>query len=394
MRTASIVGVGETDYGADYAAWRAKAPGYEAPDLDTLMKRAFERAVADAGFQPEDVDGLIASAGYEGSAPEIVAKTLGINPRFKAAGSVLPLGMAPGEGVIQRAVAALEAGDCNTVAVVYGSASRTSGRQFGGDTYVGQDRDSYYYYHPWGWSSQAAHWALTFQFYMQTYGATEEDLASVAMTLRAHAVANDNAIMREPLTLDAYLAAPYVVRPLRRLDLCLPNDGAVCLVLQRSDDATGGAHTPVQIAGWADTEIHHSKLKFLVKYRLAPQLKEAGQAALAMAGLTLADIDHFQGYDASTIHLVNQMEGYGFVPAGEGLEFCKSGGMAIGGSLPVNTSGGMLSEAYMHGWNHLAEATRQLRHEAGPRQVEGIEASMFSLATTESAHPIILTRGA
>jgi acetyl-CoA acetyltransferase len=359
------------------------------------MKLAFDRAVADAGLRNEDVDGLIACAGYEGAAPEVVAKSLGITPKFKASGGVLPLGITAGEGVVPNAVARLAAGECDTIALVYGSASRTSGRQFGGDTYVGQGRDSYYYYHPWGWSSQAAHWTLTFQFYMQTYGATEEDLASVAMTLRGHAVANDNAIMRDPLTLDAYLAAPYVVRPLRRLDLCLPNDGAVCLVLQRTADAAaGGAHTPVQIAGWADTEVHYSKLHFLVQDRLRTQLQAAGGAALAMAGLTLADIHHFQGYDASTIHLVNQMEGYGFVPAGEGLEFCKAGEMAIGGSLPVNTSGGMLSEAYMHGWNHLVEATRQLRHEAGPRQVEGIEASMFSLATTESAHPIILTRGA
>ena len=113
-----------------------------------------------------------------------------------------------------------------------------------------------------------------------------------------------------------------------------------------------------------------------------------------MAGMDLSDIHHFQGYDASSIHLINQVEGYGFVEPGEGLDFCREGHAAIGGKLPINTSGGMLSESYMHGWNHVVEATRQLRHEVGARQVEGVQTSMFSLATTESAHPLILARGA
>jgi acetyl-CoA acetyltransferase len=112
-----------------------------------------------------------------------------------------------------------------------------------------------------------------------------------------------------------------------------------------------------------------------------------------MAGLDLSDIGHLEAYDASSIHLISQLEGLGFVEPGQGLDFFQSGAAAPGGTLPVNTGGGMLSDAYMHGWNHIAEVTRQLRHEAGERQIEGLQASMSCLAQTDQAHPIVFTRG-
>jgi hypothetical protein len=113
-----------------------------------------------------------------------------------------------------------------------------------------------------------------------------------------------------------------------------------------------------------------------------------------MANVALSDVQHFEGYDASTIHLINHIEGHGFVKPGAGLEFCKAGEMAPGGSLPVNMAGGILSGSYMHGWNHVAEIVRQLRHEAGPRQIKGVEISMFSLAQTDQVHPMVFMRGA
>ena len=112
-----------------------------------------------------------------------------------------------------------------------------------------------------------------------------------------------------------------------------------------------------------------------------------------MAGLSLDDIGHFAGYDASSIHLVNQVEGIGFVPPGEGLAFCGDGGMDLGGRLPTNTDGGNLSGAYMQGWSQVVEAVRQLRGEAGARQVAGLGASMSVLAQTDQAHPMIFVKG-
>jgi len=278
------------------------------------------------------------------------------------------------------------------MALVYAVASRSIGRRYGGQTYQGAGPGSYYYYHPWGWSSQAAHWAVIFQHYMATYGVEERDLGAIAATLRESATLNDNAIMRQPLSIDEYLTSRYIVRPLHLFDLCLVNDGGVCLILRRADAASDSPHSPVLVSGWGHTEVHHSKMHYMVKEGLRPQFEAAGEQASTMGGIARSEIDHFQGYDASTVFLLNQIEGYGFVKVGEGLDFAKEGHLRIGGLLPSNTNGGMLSEAYMHGWNNLVESVRQLRHEAGIRQVNGAETSMFSVATTESAHPVILRR--
>jgi acetyl-CoA acetyltransferase len=387
-RVAAIVGVGHTDYAIDYSAARKKEPGYAPPGSETLRQVAFDRALADSGLRRDDIDGFGLSAIYEPELPpQDVAKALSLEPRCYVRGEGMMVGIVP------RSVAALAAGRCNAIALVYDAVSRQINRQFGGDTYSGSGRNSYYYYHPWGWSSQAAHWALMFQYYMSTYGATESDLGSVAVTLRNYATVNPDAIMRSPLSIEDYLESRYIVRPLHLFDLCLVNDGAICLILTTSDRAKDLLHTPVLIAGWGETEVTVSKMDYMVKDRLRSHLQDAGRQAFDMAGLSVSDVDHFQGYDASSIHLINQLEGYGFVEPGEGLNFCKDGQMALGGSLPVNTSGGMLSEAYMHGWNHVVEAVRQLRHEMGARQVQDIQISMSSVATTESAHPMLMARG-
>ncbi len=382
----AVVGVGETDYGADYRAARSAGDGFVPPDAEALGRRAFERALADSGLGRGDVDGLCASFPYGGAAPEAFAAALGVSPRHTMRGG----GMMP----FLAAVQAVATRQCDTMAVVHSLPSRAIGRQYGGQTYGGEGRDSYYYYHPWGWSSQAAHWALMFSHYAAAYGASEEDLGAVAVTLRSNAARNENATMRRALSIDDYLASRYIVRPMRLLDMCLINDGAVCVILTGTDRARDLPHPPVVVSGWGNAQVQHSKLHYMVEERLYPQLAAAGAEALGIAGVTPADVDHFEGYDASTIHLINQLEGYGFVEPGEGLDYWKEGHTAIGGTIPTNTGGGMLSEAYLQGWNLLAEVVRQLRHEAGDRQVDGAEVSLFSFATTESAHPVVFTRGA
>jgi acetyl-CoA acetyltransferase len=387
-RVAAIVGVGHTDYGVDYAAARQKDPAAVSPSSEALRQVAFDRALADSGLRREDIDGFSLSAVYESELPpESAAKAIGLEPRCYVRGEATMARIVP------RSVAALASGRCNAIALVYDAVSRQIGRQFGGGTYTGNERFSYYYYHPWGWSSQAAHWALMCRYYMSTYGATEADLGSVALTLRRYAMVNPDAIMRGPLTIEDYLDSRYIVRPLHLFDMCLVNDGAVCLILTLNGRARDLLHTPVLIAGWGDTEVTTSKMHYMVKEGLRTQLQEAGRQAFDMAGMSVSEVDHFQGYDASSIHLICQMEGYGLVEPGEGLNFCKDAQMSLGGSLPVNTSGGMLSEAYMHGWNHAVEAVRQLRHEMGARQVQGIRTSMSSVATTKAAHPLLMTRG-
>lgn len=387
---AALVGVGETDYGDDYAAARAKAPDFQPPTPEGLATLALERALDDSGLKRSDIDGLLVSFMYGGPDSSEAAALLGVQPRWLAGA---PIGIMAGP--IPLACAAIAAGKCDTVALVYAVASRSIGRKFGGQVHsagIGTPA-SYYYYHPWGWSSQAAHWALTCRHYMNQYGVTEADLGSIPLQLRANAMANPQAIMRKPLTIDDYLASRYIVDPLHLLDMCLVNDGGVCLILRRADMARNSAKPPVGVAGWGEAMVKANKLETLVVDRLRPQFQAAGAQALDMAGLSIGDVQHLECYDAATMHLVNHVEGHGFIEPGETPALCKDGGLAPNGKVPVNTAGGMLSGSYMHGWNYVAEIVRQLRHDAGPRQIPGVEISMFSLAQTDQVHPVVFTRG-
>ncbi len=388
-RKAAIVGIGETDFHDDYKAERAKAPGYAPPSPEDMMKTAFERALADSGLTRGDIDGLAVSFTYGGPSPQEAAGLLGIKPRMaKSNGNIMA-------GPLPVVCADIANGEADCVAMVYMVSSRSIGRQYGGATYVGGQGgpSSYYYYHPWGWSSQAAHWAMIFRYYQGAFGAREEDLGAVAVQVRQHASTNPNAVMQKPFTIEEYMASRYIVRPMHLFDMCLVNDGAVCLIVRRSDMAKDMAHKPVLVAGWGEAINKHRKLECMVRDRLKPLMDQAGAEASAMAGVALDEVQYLEGYDASTIHLINQVEGYGFAGVGEGLEFCKAGQMTIGGRLPTNMGGGNLSGSYMHGWSQVAELVRQLRHEAGNRQVPGIEVAMSSLVQTDQAHPILYVRG-
>lgn len=396
-RKVSIVGIGETNYGADYQAERKRPEGWEPPTEESLLTKAFERALADSGLRREDIDGVTTSFTYGGPPADEVARMLGVNARFAQANGNIMAGPLP------VACAAIAAGKADTIAMVFAVASRSAGRLFGGMTHsTGGTPDpdaeggapaSYYYYHPWGWSSQAAHWALIFAHYQWRYGVGEEDLFHVARQVREHARAQANAVMTKELTLEDYMASRYIVRPLHLFDICIVNDGAVCLIVRRADMARDLAHVPVDVAGWGYSKVRQDKMHVMVREQLRPQLQQASREALAMAGVDLAAVQHFEGYDASSFHLINQVEGIGFTAPGTGLGFCRDGQMTVGGRIPTNTSGGNLSQAYMQGWSQVAEAVRQLRHEAGRYQVPDIGVSMTNLAQTDQTHPIVYVRG-
>jgi acetyl-CoA acetyltransferase len=388
-RRAAVVGLGETDYGDDYRAARAKPEGYVSPTPESLAAIAFERALDDSELMRRDIDGLAVSYLYGGPTPQETAQLLGLKPRH----CMEVMGIMAGP--LPQVCAAIASGQCDTMAVVYAVATRSIGRKFGGQGHgdEGGAPASYYYYHPWGFSSQGAHWAMTWQYYRHRFGRSEEDLGEVAMQLRRNAMLHPQAVMQKPMTITDYLGSRFIVKPLRLLDMCLVNDGAICLIVSRADKARYMAKTPIAIAGWGKSQVRADKLDALVRRQLREHFQESGAQALAMAGLSLADIGHFEAYDAASMHLVNHIEGHGFAEPGTALDGFRGGDFARDGRLPVNLAGGMLSGSYMHGWNHVAEIVRQLRHEAGPRQVPELAASMFSLAETDQVHPLIFTRG-
>ena len=384
----AIVGVGETDYAADYRAGRTGEtrqlgdPG----TLDSygLAVRAFKRALDDSGLRKEDIDGVAVGGPV---VHQRVCEILGINPIWGGDGAA--------DLLIPQAVQAIASGACNTVALIYGNAQRSMGTLYGGSTVTRDQPTSYYYYHPWGWSSQGAHYAMMFKAHQLLYGSTEEQLGAVAVTLRKHAVLNENAVMRDPLTIDDYMESRYICRPLHIFDFCLVNDGGVALILRRADMAQDLPRPPVLVSGFgrATAEIGATQLRDRMFDLYHAVLKASGDQCFAMAEMTTGDVDHFQTYDAFSIHLPINLEGFGFCEPGEGMEYIQDGRIEIGGELPCNTSGSMLSESYMQSWNHMVEAVRQLRHEAGARQVEGVETSMYCHHGSGGAYSIMYQRG-
>lgn len=359
-RQVALVGIGDTDYAADYGRARQKLP---CTDSYGYAARAFKRALDDAGLHVSDIDGLIAGPTLS---LERTGEILGIDPRWAAQGDAI--------NALMHGMLAIQTGVAETVALVYGNAQRTGGVKYGGPTADARSGFlSYVYYAPWGMTSQGALYAMMTQRYMALHDFGPRDLGEVAVALRAHASLNPNAVMQTPVTLDDYMDARFIVEPLRLLDYCLVNDGGVALILTTVDRARRlRADPPIAIAGVGRSEANVDATS------LRPRLMDfyhtghaaAAEQLYAMAGLGPKDIDSVQVYDSFSAHVVFALEGFGFCPMGEVAGFLRGGTIGPGGKLPVNTSGGHLSDSYMQGWNHQVEAVRQLRHAAGRRQVK------------------------
>jgi len=367
MRDVAVVGIGETDYWEDYRRARA---GERHEDGIGFAARAFKRALADAGLSREHLDGLVAGPAV---ALERVGEVLGIDPKWST--------QADAANAVMSAVTAIEAGLAETIALVYGNDQRTGGTAYGGPAPMGGERFlAYVYYSPWGLTSQGALYALTTSRYMHLTGFASEDLGEVVLAQRRYAQLNPNAIMRKPLDMDGYLASRFVAEPLRLFDYCLVNDGGVALIITTAERArTLTQHTPVLVAGIGRSDMNRDatslKPRLLDFYH--PAHREAAAQASAMSGLGPHDVDLVQIYDSFSVHVPISLEGFGFCAEGDAPALVRDGGIGPGGRLPVNTSGGHLSESYMQGWNHQVEAVRQLRHEAGERQVPNARVAQY-----------------
>jgi acetyl-CoA acetyltransferase len=270
---------------------------------------------------------------------------------------------------LMHAAMAVRHGLANYVVLFNSVAFRAQGAKFGG---AGQGLlyDSVY-----GMASPGAQYSLAFTRYQHLYGGTEAELGAIAVAFRKHARLNPHAIMQAPLTLDDYLAARYVAQPLRLYDYCLINDGAVAYVVTSAERARDLAHRPVLIGGTAE------RANFREWY-VDPGFWEDACASLRHdlldpLGLGPRDIDCLQVYDNFSPSVLWGLEGFGFAKRGEGLAWLQGGRIELGGELPINTSGGLMSEAYLMGWNQHAEAVRQLRGEAGARQVPGCRRILY-----------------
>ena len=195
-------------------------------------------------------------------------------------------------------------------------------------------------------------------------------------------ILNPDAVMKKPITIEDHEAARPIVEPLRLLDYCLINDGAVCLILTTADRAKDAAKPPVLISGFGGRDAFRRSAiaNFDIDFWHA-EVAEAARTAYGMAGVGTADVDALMCYDNFSPTVLFSLEGLGFCKQGESGAFVEDGALRLGGRLPTNTDGGHLSNSYMQGWALNVEAVRQLRGECGERQVEGAEVVQYVQAT-------------
>jgi acetyl-CoA acetyltransferase len=336
-----------------------EAPGYTAMELAAEAGRL---AVEDAGLKLSDIDGLFICLPNDFLSGLSLSEYYGIQPRMtnnsRTGGSAFLTHA-------EWAMLALDAGLIDYALICYGSNQRT-----GAGKLVSAQAPSAFEF-PYRPNNPVASYALAASRHMHQFGTTSEQLAAVAVSARQWANRNPEAFRQGPLAIEDVLATRLVADPLHVADCCLVTDGAAAVVMTRADRAADLRKTAVSLLG-AASATWHSEIAQLADLTVTAA-SESGQRAFAQAGLRPADIDVVNLYDAFTINTILFLEDLGFCPKGEGGRFVESGAIAPGGSLPVNTNGGGLSFCHpgMYGLFTLVESIRQLRGEAGDRQIKG-----------------------
>ena len=351
-----------------YIAGAAETPLGKVPDHNefSMCAVAALEALDEAGMTLKDVDAVFTNyMGEEGSVQ--LGEYLGLRPRYAESSD---LGGASFEFFVHHALLAIATGRCETALIAY--ASRQRSRKGRKRAVSAEDQSLPAQFEaPFGIHFPIGHYALSAARHMHQYGTTPEQLAHVALAARAWAQRNPKAWSREPLTLDEVMASPLVCDPLRKADCCLVTDGGGALIVTSAARARDARKQAIRVIGAGESQCQWQVAQ-------CPDLTVtpgaiSGREAFAMAGIRPADVDVFQPYDNFTHAVILYLEDLGFCKKGEGGAFVAEGRLLPGGALPSMTSGGGLS--YNHpgalGILLLIEAVRQLRGEAGERQVEG-----------------------
>lgn len=342
-----------------------------------MMAEASRLAIADASLAKEQIDGLFATTPYYYAPTLTFAEYFGLRPRYSDS-SVL--GGCSFEAYVGHAAAAITTGLCDYALIAYGSTQRSDGRSLvSGSEWLEYER-------PYGMLHPITPIALIAARHMHEFGTTSEQFAEVAVAARAWSSRNPRAPYRErSITVQDVLESPMISDPVHRLDSCLVTDGAAALVVTSAERARDLPKPPVSVLGFGEAADHRNITG--MSDLTTTRARDSAGRAFRMAGLTAADMDVAEVYDAFTMSLVILLEDLGFCAKGEGGPFVQSGAIQPGGSLPLNTNGGGLSFVHpgMLGAFLLTEAVQQLRGEAGERQVAG--------ARTALAHGMGFTLG-
>ncbi|MEU7418275.1 thiolase C-terminal domain-containing protein [Streptomyces antibioticus] len=331
-----------------------------------LHAQAARRALADAGLDRSRVDGF-ASAGLGTLAPVEVADYLGLRPTWVDSTSV---GGATWEVMAAHAADAIATGHANAVLLVYGSTARAdirAGRRTG--TFAFGGGGPLQFEVPYG-HTLVAKYAMAARRHMLQFGTTIEQLAQIAVQARANAALNPEAMFRDPVTVDDVLSGPMIADPFTKLHCCLRSDGGAAVLLAAEEYVRDCRTAPVWVLGTGE-HVSHASLSEWEDFTVSPAAV-SGRLAFARAGVRADEVDFAEIYDAFTYMTLVTLEDLGFCAKGEGGAFVEKGRLLVaGGELPVNTDGGGLSAQHpgMRGLFLLVEAVRQLRGEAGERQV-------------------------
>lgn len=370
--TTAIVGVGETDYSRN--SGRSEL---------VLSLQAIRAALDDCGLTPQDIDGLMRWS-VDTSSEEEVAANLGVR-ELTFAGELGAAGN-PGAALVAHAAAAIHAGLANVV-VIYRGLNGRSGRRYGRGEVTGRGgRGPGQFTEPFGLLVPQHNLAMMTRRRMYETGVTSLQFAATAVALRSHANRNPRATFFDvPLTIEDHQNSRIVVDPLHLFDCCLETDGAGALVLTSAERARDLKQSPAYIRAAVQGRFRADR-----EYT-DTTAASTGPRLFRQAGLGPADVDVVQIYDHFCPYVIFALEDYGFYKRGEGGPFVESGGIQWpDGTLPVNTSGGHLSEAYLQGMNQLIEGVRQVRGQS-TAQVPDAEVSFVDTGVGMGA--ILLTRG-
>ncbi len=366
---AAIAGIGQTRY--------SKKSGVS--EL-SLACEAVRNAIRDAGLEPREVDGLVTFL-MDSSDEVEVARAVGLGELSFF--SQINYGGGAAVGLIHQAAMAVATGAAKNV-VVYRAMNGRSGQRMGqgvSGNVITSDLVHWSWYMPYGMVTPASWVALFTQAYMHETGATSEHLAQVAITQRKHAQANPNAAGHgRPLTLDQYMESRVVAEPLRLYDCCQETDGGCALLVTSPERARDLAQPPARIRAVCQASADgQEQMTSFYRPELAslPEMEQAARTVYAQSGLGPEDIQAACLYDAFTSEVLMQLESFGFCGRGEAKDFVQDGALDLGGRLPNNTHGGLLSEAYIHGVNNIAEGVRLVRG-TSCNQPEGVEHVLVS----------------
>jgi acetyl-CoA acetyltransferase len=365
-RPAVIAGIGQTEFSKDSGRSELQ-----------LAAEAALAAIEDAGMTAADIDGLVTFT-LDSNDELLLMRCLGI-PELRF-WSRTPHGGAGAHTTVQHASLAVRGGSAKAV-LVYRAFNERSGRRFGQPN-ARVTPPGWNWYLPFGLDVPAKTYALAFQRYMFRYGLTNEDFGRYTVVARRHAATNPKAwFYGRPITLEDHQASRWIVEPiLRKLDCCQESDGGVAIVVTAADRAPDLPHPAATIAAVADGQVGDGNVMFNYYHGDLAEFSEAKLVARQLyetAGIAPDDIDAAMLYENFSPIVFLQLEAMGFCGPGEARDFIADGNIDLGGRLPVNTHGGLLGEAYIHGLNNILEGVRQIRG-AAVNQVPGAEHVMVA----------------